>query len=84
MGSIQRPEATLEERWDVRGASVLLTGIQALVRLPLLQREMDQAAGFDTAGFIAGYRGSRSAAMTRNWRSRRRGWPSTTLSCGRG
>jgi indolepyruvate ferredoxin oxidoreductase len=58
MGSIQRPEATLEERWDMRGVPVLLTGIQALVRLPLLQREMDQAAGFDTAGFIAGYRGS--------------------------
>ncbi|HEY4253690.1 MAG TPA: indolepyruvate ferredoxin oxidoreductase family protein [Roseomonas sp.] len=58
MGSIQRPEATLEERWDLRGAPVLLTGIQALVRLPLLQRDMDIAAGLDTAGFIAGYRGS--------------------------
>jgi indolepyruvate ferredoxin oxidoreductase len=58
MGSIQRPEATLEERWVAQDAPVLLTGIQALVRLPLLQREMDEAAGLDTAGFIAGYRGS--------------------------
>ncbi|MDB5381608.1 MAG: indolepyruvate ferredoxin oxidoreductase family protein, partial [Rhodospirillales bacterium] len=59
MGSIPRLVATLDERFETSGAApVLLTGIQALVRLPLLQREMDAAAGFDTAGFIAGYRGS--------------------------
>ncbi|MBR0655453.1 indolepyruvate ferredoxin oxidoreductase family protein [Plastoroseomonas arctica] len=59
MGSIPRLETTLDDRFESRGlAPVLLTGIQALVRLPLLQREMDAAAGLDTAGFIAGYRGS--------------------------
>jgi indolepyruvate ferredoxin oxidoreductase len=59
VGSIPRLVATLDERFETSGAApVLLTGIQALVRLPLLQREMDAAAGFDTAGFIAGYRGS--------------------------
>ena len=59
MGSIPRAGATLDERFEARGAApVLLTGVQALVRLPLLQRELDAAAGLDTAGFIAGYRGS--------------------------
>jgi hypothetical protein len=58
MGSIIRPEATLEERWEATGGPVLLTGIQALVRLPMLRREMDAALGWKTGGFISGYRGS--------------------------
>jgi len=35
-----------------------MSGTQALVRLPMLQRQRDAAAGLDTAGFISGYRGS--------------------------
>ncbi len=58
MGSIIRPDATLEERWDATGAPVLLTGTQALVRLPMLRQEMDAALGWKTGGFISGYRGS--------------------------
>jgi indolepyruvate ferredoxin oxidoreductase len=58
MGSIIRPDATLDERWDATGGPVLLTGTQALVRLPMLRREMDDALGWTTGGFISGYRGS--------------------------
>jgi TPP-dependent indolepyruvate ferredoxin oxidoreductase alpha subunit len=32
--------------------------VQALVRLPMLQRTRDAMAGLNTAGFISGYRGS--------------------------
>ncbi|RZI41124.1 indolepyruvate ferredoxin oxidoreductase family protein [Herbaspirillum sp. HC18] len=37
---------------------VFLTGTQALVRLPLMQKALDAANGLNTAGFISGYRGS--------------------------
>ena len=40
-----------------RGA-IFLTGTQALVRLPLMQRARDERAGLKTAGFVSGYRGS--------------------------
>ncbi|MCD6680597.1 MAG: indolepyruvate ferredoxin oxidoreductase family protein [Burkholderiaceae bacterium] len=37
---------------------VFVTGTQALVRLPLMQRALDVERGLDTAGFVSGYRGS--------------------------
>ncbi len=40
------------------GGRSYLSGIQALVHLPMLQRRRDAAAGLDTAGFVSGYRGS--------------------------
>ena len=35
-----------------------MTGMNALVQLPILMRKRDIARGLDTAGFITGYRGS--------------------------
>ncbi|MBB5692864.1 indolepyruvate ferredoxin oxidoreductase family protein [Muricoccus pecuniae] len=58
MGSVQRATMRLEDRWESGPDPVLMTGIQALVRLPLEQRALDRAAGHDTAGFVTGYRGS--------------------------
>ncbi|HYZ32488.1 MAG TPA: indolepyruvate ferredoxin oxidoreductase family protein [Crenalkalicoccus sp.] len=58
MGSMIRAQATLEDRWEKAGETLLLTGVQALVRLPLLQHQLDAAQGWRTAGFISGYRGS--------------------------
>jgi indolepyruvate ferredoxin oxidoreductase len=49
---------TLEDKYQTGIEHVYLTGTQALVRLPLLQRQRDVAAGRNTAGYISGYRGS--------------------------
>ena len=48
----------LDDRYRRESGRVFLTGTQALVRIPLMQRTMDRAAGLNTAGFISGYRGS--------------------------
>ncbi|MGH8027975.1 MAG: indolepyruvate ferredoxin oxidoreductase family protein, partial [Pseudoxanthomonas sp.] len=49
---------TLEHKYTRTDGRIYLSGVQALVRLPLMQRLRDQAAGLNTAGFISGYRGS--------------------------
>ena len=51
-------DAKLDDRYTQDEGRVFLTGIQALVRLPMMQRQLDVAAGLNTAGFISGYRGS--------------------------
>ena len=51
-------QVTLEDKYKVLCGTLYLTGIQALVKLPLVQRELDRQAGLNTAGFISGYRGS--------------------------
>ncbi len=49
---------TLADKYSRFEGRVYLTGIQALVRLPIVQQRRDRAAGLHTAGFISGYRGS--------------------------
>src|SRR5689334_243569 len=51
-------EYTLEHKYTRGEGRIYLSGVQALVRLPLMQQMRDRAAGLDTAGFISGYRGS--------------------------
>src|ERR1700761_8548306 len=48
----------LDDKYRLDAKRIFLSGTQALVRLPMLQRERDRAAGLNTAGFISGYRGS--------------------------
>ena len=55
---IRRPEVTLDDKYTATEDCIYLSGIQALVRLPMMQRLRDMAAGLNTAGFISGYRGS--------------------------
>jgi indolepyruvate ferredoxin oxidoreductase len=49
---------TLEDKYTLGAGRAFMSGVQALVRLPMLQRQRDAAAGLNTAGFISGYRGS--------------------------
>ncbi|WP_042425568.1 indolepyruvate ferredoxin oxidoreductase family protein [Comamonas granuli] len=49
---------TLEDKYTLDRGRAFMSGVQALVRLPMLQRQRDLAAGLNTAGFISGYRGS--------------------------
>ena len=49
---------TLDDKYTLEQGRVFISGVQALVRLPLMQRQRDRAAGLNTAGFISGYRGS--------------------------
>lgn len=49
---------SLDDKYLATDGHVYLTGSQALVRLPIMQRQLDRIAGLNTAGFISGYRGS--------------------------
>ncbi len=49
---------SLDDKYRLDHGRVFLTGIQALVRLPMLQAQRDAISGRHTAGFVSGYRGS--------------------------
>jgi indolepyruvate ferredoxin oxidoreductase len=49
---------SLDAIYTAESGPTFMTGIQALVRLPLMQRRLDRARGLDTAGLVSGYRGS--------------------------
>ncbi len=62
----------LVDRYRRESGRVLMTGTQALVRIALMQRTVDEAAGRNTAGFISGYRGSPLGMVDQElWRARR-------------
>ncbi|MBV8500984.1 MAG: indolepyruvate ferredoxin oxidoreductase family protein [Paucibacter sp.] len=48
----------LSDNLGATSGAVFLTGTQALVRLLLAQKRLDEQAGLNTAGFVSGYRGS--------------------------
>ena len=49
---------TLDDKYSLDYGPAFMSGVQALVKLPMLQRLRDQRLGKNTAGFISGYRGS--------------------------
>ncbi|MEC9345964.1 MAG: indolepyruvate ferredoxin oxidoreductase family protein [Pseudomonadota bacterium] len=49
---------SLDDKYELESGRVFITGIQALIRLPMMQRQRDLANGLNTGCFISGYRGS--------------------------
>jgi indolepyruvate ferredoxin oxidoreductase len=49
---------TLDDKYALDHGRAFMSGVQALVKLPMLQRQRDALLGKNTAGFISGYRGS--------------------------
>ena len=62
---------TLDDKYALEQGRAFMNGNQALVRLPMLQRERDRIAGLRTAGFVSGYRGSPLGALDQAlWKAR--------------
>jgi indolepyruvate ferredoxin oxidoreductase len=51
-------KTSLSDKFNLEKHQVLMNGTQALVRLMLIQKARDEAAGLNTAGYVTGYRGS--------------------------
>ncbi len=67
------PSVDLDEKYRAEAGEVFVTGVQALVKLPLLRRQTDAKNGLNTAGFISGYRGSPLGTYDKQlWQERER------------
>src|SRR6056300_56126 len=51
-------KVSLDDKYTLDKGRVYITGTQALVRLPIIQRQKDKINNLNTAAFISGYRGS--------------------------
>ncbi len=58
MNDIVSEIVSLDDKYALASGHAFMSGVHALVRLPLMQRTRDARAGRNTAGFISGYRGS--------------------------
>ncbi|TGD72048.1 indolepyruvate ferredoxin oxidoreductase family protein [Mangrovimicrobium sediminis] len=56
--SVHLRDVSLDDKYALDTTHAYMTGIEALVRLPMLQHQRDRQRGQNTAGFISGYRGS--------------------------
>ncbi|MCD8525786.1 MAG: indolepyruvate ferredoxin oxidoreductase family protein [Alphaproteobacteria bacterium] len=51
-------DVKLTDKYELDDGMAFMSGLQALTRIPIVQRRRDIAAGLKTGGFISGYRGS--------------------------
>ena len=55
---VTKTVVSLDDKYTQAGGQVMLSALQAVVRLLLDQSRRDRAAGLNTAGYVSGYRGS--------------------------
>ena len=62
-------QLSLDDKYESDSGRVFINGNQALVRLPMLQKHIDEARGLNTAGYISGYRRSADTiqSLTPTW-----------------
>jgi indolepyruvate ferredoxin oxidoreductase len=58
---------SLADKYDLTKQRIFVSGPQAVVRLLLMQKELDRRAGLKTAGFISGYPGSPLGGLDHNF-----------------
>ncbi|RLQ21991.1 indolepyruvate ferredoxin oxidoreductase family protein [Seongchinamella sediminis] len=64
-------KVSLDDKYALDATRAYMTGIEALVRLPMLQHQRDQRRGLNTAAFISGYRGSPLGTVDQSmWKAR--------------
>ena len=65
-------KVSLDDKYSLDKGKAFMTGIEALVRLPILQHQRDLEQGLNTACFISGYRGSPIGGLDQAlWRAKR-------------
>ncbi|HEX2531298.1 MAG TPA: indolepyruvate ferredoxin oxidoreductase family protein, partial [Burkholderiaceae bacterium] len=55
---LSQDDISLDDKYAREHGRAFMTGTQAIVRLPMMQRRRDVRAGLNTAGYVTGYRGS--------------------------
>jgi indolepyruvate ferredoxin oxidoreductase len=55
---MRHADVTLDDKFLLQDGRVFITGVQALVRILIDRRRLDEREGLKTAGFLSGYRGS--------------------------
>lgn len=64
--------AQLDDRYTLETGRAWMSGIHALVRLPMMQQQRDAQSGLNTAGFVSGYRGSPLGSVDQNmWKAKK-------------
>ena len=63
---------SLDDKYSIESGRIFVTGVQALARIPMVQRQRDVLEGLNTAGFISGYCGSPVGGFDQQlWRAKK-------------